>query len=90
MKEENKIESAVALSYDSETEEAPKIAGKGKGDLAKRMIQLAHENNIPIQKDESLVELLSKLQVNETIPEELYQVVAEIFAFIYKLDHLSK
>lgn len=88
--EKETIQSAVALSYESKSDVAPKIAGKGKGDLAKRMIQIAKENQIPIQKDDTLVELLSKLEVNETIPEELYQVVAEIFSFIYKLDSLSE
>lgn len=81
----HKIE-AVALSYDAIKHSAPKIAAKGKGKVAENIIKIAQEQNIPIQADPTLVDLLSQLKINETIPEELYQVVAEIFAFIYKVD----
>jgi flagellar biosynthesis protein len=76
---------AVALSY-HEKNSAPHIAAKGTGLSANNIIELAEANDIPIQKDESLVSLLMGLEVDEKIPENLYQVVAEIFAFIYKLD----
>lgn len=81
---------AVALSYQQDKDVAPRIIAKGDLKLAERMISLAKENNIPIQEDESLVQLLSQFELNETIPPELYAVVAEIFAFIYKIDHSIK
>ncbi|MDF0725203.1 EscU/YscU/HrcU family type III secretion system export apparatus switch protein [Cytobacillus sp. S13-E01] len=83
----NKIEPlrAVALSYDK-IKPAPAIVAKGQGVIAENIIKLAREQNIPIQDDPTLVQLLSQLKINETIPEELYQAVAEIFAFIYKVD----
>lgn len=77
---------AVALRYDSEFHEAPIVNAKGEGKVAEKIITKAKEHGIPIQQDATLVELLSQLQINETIPEELYQAVAEVFAFVYQLD----
>jgi flagellar biosynthesis protein len=77
---------AIALSYDAQKNGAPKVVAKGKGIVADNIIQRAKEGNVPIQEDTSLVELLSQLQINESIPEELYQAVAEVFAFVYRID----
>lgn len=81
-----KRKKAVALRYDQEQNHAPKIVATGKGMIAENVIEKAKENNVPILEDESLVELLAELNINETIPEELYQAVAEVFAFIYRAD----
>ncbi|MFC3882590.1 EscU/YscU/HrcU family type III secretion system export apparatus switch protein [Bacillus songklensis] len=81
---------AVALSYEAAKEDAPKVVAKGKGFVAEQIIERAHEHHIPIQEDRSLVELLGQLTINEKIPEELYQAVAEIFAFIYRMDQQAK
>lgn len=88
MKEEygNKRKEAVALSYDPHSSDAPVVTAKGKGKAAEKMIETAKEHHIPIQEDSTLVNLLGKLDVNERIPQELYHAVAEVFAFIYKLD----
>ncbi|WP_339249664.1 EscU/YscU/HrcU family type III secretion system export apparatus switch protein [Sporosarcina sp. FSL W8-0480] len=77
---------AIALSYNPDVAEAPKIIAKGKGLIAQNIIETAKEHNIPIQEDASLVELMGQLNVNETIPEQLYQAVAEVFAYIYHID----
>jgi flagellar biosynthesis protein len=77
---------AVALSYDASKHAAPTVLAKGKGEVAANMIKKAKEHNVPLQEDSSLVELLSQLQINETIPEQLYDAVAEVFAFIYNVD----
>lgn len=82
----HKRKKAVALRYDQEQNQAPKVVATGKGMIAENVIEKAKENNIPILEDESLVELLAELNINETIPEELYQAVAEVFAFIYQAD----
>lgn len=84
----NQRKKAVALRYDKDQGHAPKVVATGKGLLAKNVIQKAKDSNIPILEDESLVELLAELNINETIPDELYQAVAEVFAFIYKTDQL--
>lgn len=88
MMDDNEItrKKAAALSYDPHTNQAPKLTAQGQGYVADKIIQKAKENNIPIQSDPTLVQLLSELNINETIPEELYQLVAEVFAYIYKVD----
>ncbi|RJS62171.1 EscU/YscU/HrcU family type III secretion system export apparatus switch protein [Bacillus sp. PK3_68] len=90
MNKETKRKQAAALSYRPEKNQSPLLIAKGKGKVAENILERAKEHNIPIQEDPSLVELLGKLEINETIPEELYQAVAEVFAFIYRLDQLKK
>ncbi len=75
---------AVALRYDQEKDPSPKVIGKGVGLLADKILELAKEHNIPIHQDADLVEVLSKLNVNEEIPESTFVVVAEILAFVYR------
>ncbi|KIY20884.1 MULTISPECIES: EscU/YscU/HrcU family type III secretion system export apparatus switch protein [Mesobacillus] len=77
---------AVALGYNADSAEAPKVVAKGKGLVAQQIIEKAKEQDIPIQEDPSLVEVLSQLELNDRIPEELYQAVAEVFSYIYHLD----
>lgn len=86
-KEENiSRKRAVALGYEVTRDSAPTIKAKGKGYVAEEIINRAKEHDIPIQEDKSLVELLSQLEIHEKIPEDLYEVVAEVFAFIYRVD----
>ena len=80
---QEKIKKAVALNYEMGKDNAPKITAKGKGETAKNIIKIAKENNIPIEKDEDLVELLSQIDVDKEIPTSMYRAVAEIFSFIY-------
>ncbi|YCA45952.1 EscU/YscU/HrcU family type III secretion system export apparatus switch protein [Bacillus sp. JZ8] len=89
MKKESYSKKAVALAY-LKHEKAPKVVAKGGGVVARDIIKKAKENNVPIQEDPSLVNLLHNLELNERIPEELYEAVAEIFAFIYKMDEKAK
>lgn len=76
---------AIALQYDIKKDNAPLITAKGKGKIAKKIIKLAEKNEIPIKKDEDLVELLSKIDIDKEIPESMYKAVAQIFSFIYDL-----
>jgi flagellar biosynthesis protein len=77
---------AVALGYDQSSESAPKVLAKGKGIIAENIISKANEHGVAIQEDKSLLSLLGKLDIGESIPEELYGAVAEVFAFVYRLD----
>lgn len=77
---------AVALSYLPEENGAPKVIAKGKGKIAENILERAKDHDIPIYEDSNLVQLLGQLDLNEAIPDELYQAVAEVFAFIYRLD----
>lgn len=81
-----KRKQAVALRYQAGVAEAPAVIAKGKGYVAENILKQAKEHHIPIQEDPSLVEVLGKLDLNQQIPPELYQVVAEILAFVYRLD----
>ncbi len=65
---------------------APKLLQKEKAKLQKILLENANLYDVPIYEDPNLVELLGQLDLNEAIPEDLYQAVAEVFAFIYRLD----
>ncbi len=80
---------AVALRYDREKEDAPRITAAGKGLVAERIIAAARAHGITIYEDKDLTELLSRIELNDVIPTELYQVVAEVLAFIYRLNRGS-
>lgn len=79
-------DSAVALKYQPKSDRAPKVIAKGKGKLAKRIIEIAREHDIYVHEDPDLIEVLSQLDLNEEIPAELYVVVAELLGFIYSLN----
>lgn len=82
-----KDKKATALKYDPDQNSAPQVIAKGNNQIAKKIIAKAEENNIPIYQDDKLVENLIQLDLEEEIPEELYQVVAEVLSFIYQLNN---
>lgn len=84
------LEKAVAILYDSQTSSSPKVVATGKGEIARRIIKTAQEAGVHIQEDANLVELLSKVDLGEEIPAELYQTVAEVLAFVYKVNEKFK
>ncbi len=77
---------AVAIQYDRATMPAPQMVAKGRGVVAEKLIAMARENGIPIVENKLLVEMLDKLNLNQQIPGELYQVVAEILVAVYKAE----
>ena len=81
-----KLKSAVALKYQTETDAAPKVTAKGEGLVAERIIQLARENQVPIKEDPDLVQILSQVDINKEVPPSVYKVVAELLAFVYKMN----
>lgn len=85
-KTENKIKKAAALSYEPGEDNAPKVVASGKGVIAEKIIEKAKEANIPVYEDEHLAEALTSIRLGSEIPEELYDVVAEVLAFISRLD----
>jgi len=74
---------AVALEYDGES--APRVTAKGRGPIAERILALARDHDIPIQERPELVQLLSRINLGDEIPQALYIAVAEIIAFAYIL-----
>ena len=87
--EKNKVKTAVALSYDPNEDGAPKVIASGKGALAEKIIEQAKEHKIPVHEDDKLADTLSKLEIGEMIPPELYEVVAEILVFVDAMDKIK-
>lgn len=87
---EKKDLKAVAVKYQQGKDKAPKIVATGKASVAEKILELAEENKIPFFEDETLTDLLSKLDLNTEVPAELYTLVAEVLAFVYQLDKLAK
>ncbi len=83
------MKKAAALRYDTLKESAPRVVAKGQGQSAENIIKIAELHNLPIKKDEDLVELLSKVELDKEVPEALYKAVAEVFSFIYKVTNKS-
>ena len=89
-KEENaKKKQAIALEYDPGND-APVVIASGKGALAERIIENAKKAKIPIHKDTSLSDTLSRLDIGDSIPPELYEVVAEILVFVDAMDKIKE
>jgi len=84
------LRKAVALKYHPAEHSAPVVAAKGQGHVAERILELAREHGVPIQEDASLVEVLSRLDIDQEIPPELYALVAEVLSFIYRTDRKLK
>lgn len=87
-KEKEKVKTAVAIAYEP-GEEAPKILATGKGHVAEKIIEKAKEEDVPFYKDSKLAATLSKLEIGDMIPPELYEVVAEILVFVDNMDRLK-
>lgn len=84
------MKKAAALRYDTTKESAPRVVAKGEGQVAENIIKIAQLHNLPIKKDEDLIELLSKVELDKEVPQALYKAVAELFSFIYKISKKEK
>lgn len=82
-----KVQQAIALEYNPE-EDAPRVIASGRGVLAEKIIERAKESDIPVHRDEKLAETLSRLEIGEMIPPELYEVVAEVLIFVDAMDKI--
>jgi flagellar biosynthesis protein len=79
------IKRAVALSYTPGEDSAPKVLASGRGLIAEKILEIAKANDLPIRDDPILAEALSQVDLNQAIPPELYAVVAEVFAYVYRV-----
>ncbi len=79
------MKKAAALRYDKNKENAPRVVAKGDGAVADNIIKIAQLHKLPIKKDEDLIELLSKVELDKEVPEALYRAVAEVFSYVYKI-----
>ncbi|MDP9729789.1 EscU/YscU/HrcU family type III secretion system export apparatus switch protein [Alicyclobacillus tolerans] len=78
-----KVKKAVALRYRQQVDAAPRVLAKGVEQVAQAIIDSAHQNHVPIWEDEKLVHSLLKLEIDDVIPEELYEPVAHILAYLF-------
>ncbi len=83
-----KDKTAVALSYEM-GDAAPKILAVGKGHVADQIVEKAKESDVPLYQDNKLADTLSKLQIGDNIPPDLYEVVAEILLFVDGMDKIK-
>ncbi len=86
--DKKKIKTAIALEYEPE-DAAPKIIATGKGLVAEKIIATAKEADVPVHEDSKLADTLSRLEIGEMIPPELYEVVAEILVFVDAMDKIK-
>lgn len=84
-KKPRKLERAVALEYGKD-DAVPRIVASGAGELARRIREFAEQHNIPIKEDETLTEMLAKIDTGANISPESYRLVAEVISFLYHTD----
>jgi len=82
----DKSPKAVALKYDRKKDNAPRVIAKGRGEIAEKIIEVAKAHNVPLYEDKNLIQILEALDLETEIPPELYRAVAEVLAFIYRLN----
>ena len=82
------IDEVIALKYEGEG--APRVTAKGRGEIAKQILAIANEHEIPLYQDEQLSALLSQIDLGDEIPHQLYLAVAKVISFIYQLNGDSR
>jgi len=86
----NAPQQAVALKYDMERDSAPKVVAKGRGHVAENIMAAAQQNAIPVYQNKTLVNMLMALEIDREIPPELYRTIAEVMAYVYRIDKKAK
>jgi len=81
---------AVAMKYKTYEDNAPKVVAKGKGEVAKKIIEKAKEYDINIFQNEELTDMLMNVEVSEEIPPELYKAVVEVFIWLNKTEEKAQ
>lgn len=79
---------AVALAYTA-GESAPKVVAKGRGLIAREIIERAREAGVYVHESPELLALLMQIDLDERIPPQLYVAIAELLAWIYRLEQGS-
>jgi len=89
MTPDGKMKLAVALDYEAGTRQAPVVVAKGRGHIAEAILAAAQDNGIAIEANPMLAEVLSGVALDEAIPFELYQAVAEVIGFVLRTSRKS-
>lgn len=87
--EEKKRKKAAALKYEY-GQSAPKVTAAGMGNIAEKILQEAEKSEVPIVYNEELADMLTKVDIDSEIPQELYEVVAKVIAYIMEVDNKYK
>ena len=77
---------AVALRYLRGRDEAPQVVAKGRGSVAERILEIARSRGVPVHRDTDLAEVLVRLDLGDWVPPELYKAVAEVLAYLYRMN----
>ncbi|CAM5797189.1 MULTISPECIES: EscU/YscU/HrcU family type III secretion system export apparatus switch protein [Brevibacillus] len=77
---------AAVIRYDQDRDQVPVVVAQGKGQIAQHIINMAKENDIPLQEDSLLVENLIDMDLGDNIPPQLYAVVAEVLLLIEEME----
>lgn len=85
---DGRLKQAIALEYNP-AEDAPRVIASGRGILAEKIIEKAKDSDVPIHRDDKLAGTLSRLEIGDMIPPELYEVVAEILIFVDSMDKIK-
>ena len=80
-----KPKQAIAISYDPDNDKAPRVVASGRGLIAENIIALARQSDVPIHEDTVLTQALLQVDIEQVIPPDLYAVVAQLLAFVYRL-----
>lgn len=86
MADTDRPKKAIAIQYDKDKGDAPLVLASGKGQIAEQIIKAAREAGLEITQDADLAEMLAHVPVGTEIPVELYQAVAEVLAFVYRVN----
>ena len=82
----NPVPEAVAIRYDRERENAPRVVAKGRGVIAQQLMAIAKKHAVPVYQNQTVTQLLMAVELDREIPPELYQAVANVLASVYRLD----
>ena len=74
------------MRYEKDKDHAPRVIAKGRGEIAQKIVEIAAAHSLPLYEDENLVQILEALDLEIEIPPELYRAVAEVLAFVYRLN----
>ena len=80
------IRRSIALGYDPDKDTAPKVVAKGLGPLAEAILAIARKHEVHIHEDAALARSLYVLELGQEVPEDFYVAIAEVLAFIYRMD----
>jgi len=81
------MKKAVALKYEPGQDEAPKVVAKGSGSIAEKILEIARQEGLPIKEDQALVEALMQVELEAQVPAELYEAVAAVLAWAWRLNN---